>query len=183
MKYIAYAVILLVTAGCTGGPCNPPPILYPFILPIGLEEAIRDALRRPRASSSKSQGALSTPITPVTAPVLWGDSLEHPFVLEGTMTEGDLRSQEAYFYWISHGYNLPGVPTKYLFYSSPETGRKIDAVFYRAYDSNKEICFYFEVTHVVLKEMVPVQPPLPTPASATPPSSGLVAPPPGAAHR
>jgi len=149
MKISLLMIIVAMTAGCTGGPCNPPPILYPILLPVAVVQQIRHSKDKEQSQPPK--------------PIVGGDSLAHPFVLVGKKSEHELRSEEAYEFWVLRGHAVPGIAIKYLFYGG--AGRKIDAVYYRVESEAKEVCFYFDVTDV---EIVPAQVTEPTSGGGTP---------------
>ncbi len=64
------------------------------------------------------------------------------------MTEERLRLLEARDYWPLHGYAIPGVAIKYVFLRSGM--ERIDAVYFKVYGSDNPVCYYFDVTKVVV---------------------------------
>lgn len=133
MKLPCFIAAMLVSAGCTGNSCNPPPILLPLLVPV----ALVDRIRHP-------------PQPHVYQPTVGGTSVATAFVLCGSMTEEELRSQQTYFYWTDHDYRIPGSATGRFDVSV--ASRKIEGVVYRDATTNAQTTYYFDLTDVKIIE-------------------------------
>ncbi|HVU15867.1 MAG TPA: hypothetical protein VHD32_03025 [Candidatus Didemnitutus sp.] len=149
MKLAPFLAIALILFGCTGGPCNPPPILYPVLIPLVVPVAIAA-----RVKEHNRRAHLK--------PIMGGDSVDRPFKLEGSMSAADLQEEEYLGFWAKNNFQAPGVGVRAS--SAVVDGRTIQAVVYRDWATDKESCYYFDVTDVHLTETKP-----------TPPSGGTAA--------
>jgi hypothetical protein len=142
MKKITLVVVLALLSGCTGGPCNPPPILYPVLIPLAIPVVIANRVRDHNKRTDLK-------------PIVGGDSVEQPFVLHGRMTAQDLQLEEYLGYWSTHHFRAPGVGVRWS--SAVVKGRTIHAVVFSDWSSSQESCYYFDVTDVSLIEKQPGQ--------------------------